>query len=129
MHARIASRAARLLAAFTLVAALLAPAPASAQEEVVGRWEGTITVPQGSLRIVFEIAAGEDGLTTTMYSPDQVPQPIPTGATTFEEGKLLIEVPIAQARYEGTMNDEGIIEGTWFQGPASLPLNLEKAET
>ena len=117
-----------LVALFALLAAV--PASLSAQAEVSGRWEGLLTLPQnqGALTMVFEIEAGEAGLTTTMFSPDQTDQAIPTGTTTFEEGKLVIEIPAIQGRYEGTLNEDGAIEGTWYQGPVSLPLNIEKAD-
>jgi hypothetical protein len=41
--------------------------------------------------VVFEIEEADGGLTTTMYSPDQSPKPIPTGSTTFEDGTPVVE--------------------------------------
>ena len=112
-----------------LAAALFMAAPAAAQSDVAGRWEGTLETPAGNLTVVFEIEQGDDGtLSTTMYSPDQTPQPIPTGETTFEDGTLTITVPGVGGGYEGTLNDDGAVEGTWSQGPNSLPLVLSKAD-
>ena len=114
-----------LIALFALP--VLAAAPAAAQSDVVGRWEGQVTTPGGALTLVLEIEAAEDGtLTTTMYSPDQTPQPIPTGETTFEDGTLVVTVPMIQGRYEGTLTEEGTLDGTWFQGPASLELDMTR---
>ena len=120
-----------LIAALVLLASTaLVPAPAMAQtDDVVGRWEGALSVQGMQLRLVLVIEAGDDGaLTTTMYSPDQLPDPIETGETTFEDGELVVTVPMIQGRYEGTLNEEGGLEGTWSQGPNSLPLNMEKVE-
>ena len=118
----------RVAALFALVLLGTLPGALSAQSDVEGRWEGTLATPQGNLRVVMEIEASDDGLTTTMYSPDQSPTPIPTGSTTFEDGTLVVDVPAVQGGYEGTLNDDGAIEGTWSQGGGSLPLTLEKVE-
>jgi hypothetical protein len=114
---------------FAFATTLLMALPAAAQSDVVGRWEGTLATPQGALTVVFEIEAGEDGaLGTTMYSPDQTPQPIPTGETTFMDGELVVTVPAVQGRYEGSLDEEGAFVGTWSQGPASLELTLSRVE-
>ena len=113
-----------------LALALLGSVPGalSAQSEVVGRWEGVLETPQGNLTVVFEISEADGGLTTTMYSPDQSPNPIPTESTTFENGTLVVDVPVVQGGYEGTVNDDGGIDGTWSQGGGSLPLSITKVE-
>lgn len=111
--------------ALTILAAT-SPLSAQANEDFVGRWEGLIDTPQGSLTIVFEVEASDDGLTATMYSPDQTDQAIPTGETTVMDGAITITVPMIQGRYEGTLAEDGKLDGTWFQGPASLPMELEK---
>ena len=124
----IAHRALRLGALLALVLLGALPGAVSAQSEVVGRWEGVLETPQGNLTVVFEIAEADGGLTTTMYSPDQSPNPIPTQSTTFEDGTLVVDVPMVQGGYEGTLTDDGGIDGTWSQGGGSLPLNIEKVE-
>lgn len=128
MPARTLRSTPLLLALVALLATV--PSALSGQADVAGRWEGLLVLPQGAgaLAIVFEIEEGEEGLVTTMYSPDQTDQAIPTGSTAFEDGRLVVEIPAIQGRFEGTLNDEGEMEGTWYQGPMSLPLTLEKAE-
>ena len=121
-------RAVHLGAVLALVLLGALPGTLSAQSEVVGRWEGALETPQGNLTVVFEIAETDDGLVTTMYSPDQSPNAIPTASTTFDDGTLTVEVPAIQGGYEGTLNADGGIDGTWSQGGGSLPLSIEKVE-
>lgn len=121
-------RLSTLLSALAL-ATLTATAPIAAQsnDDFVGRWEGVLETPQGDLTIVLEIEATDDGLSATMFSPDQTDQPIPTDATTVIDGSITVTVPMIQGRYEGTLTEDGTLDGTWFQGPGSLELDLEKA--
>ena len=59
------------------------------QDEIVGSWIGTLTVPGAELRIVFHITEGEDGtLSATMDSPDQGATGITVSEVTFADGHL-----------------------------------------
>ena len=116
-----------------LALALAAPA-LHAQDapalDPVGRWEGALQLPTGvSLRVVFEVARSDAGeLSSTMYSPDQTDQAIPTGSTTWSDGTLDIRVPVVQGGYVGTAQEDGTIVGDWTQGGGSLPLTLTKVD-
>lgn len=118
-----------LVALLALTPAGLSAQDAPAPEDLVGRWEGSLSTPQGSLRLVFEVAEAEAGLTARMFSPDQTPQAIPVESVSVDEGTVTFAVTAIPggARFEGALNDEGALDGTWFQGPASLPLVLRKA--
>jgi pimeloyl-ACP methyl ester carboxylesterase len=97
----------------------------SFQESIVGTWTGTLEgLP---LRLVFHVSSGEDGgLTTLIDSPDQGATGIPTGSTTFEGGKLVVTVPDLGARYEGTLLDDGAIEGSWSQSGQAIRLRISR---
>lgn len=101
-------------------------------QNLAGAWEGTLTLPNGTLRIVFNVSANADGsLSATMDSPDQGATGIPTSSTEFDSaaGKLIIKIDAIKGAYEGTLDEATYtLNGTWSQGGGSLPLNLEKTE-
>jgi fermentation-respiration switch protein FrsA (DUF1100 family) len=116
-----------------LASGLLSPGALRAQEEfdIAGTWLGTLSVPGQELRIVFNIASVDGGLTATMDSPDQGATGIPTERVTFENGTLVIEVPAVPGggRYQGSVSGDGqSIEGSWSQGTASIPVVLRKVD-
>ncbi|ANM32322.1 hypothetical protein ABI59_17265 [Acidobacteria bacterium Mor1] len=82
------------------------------------------------LRIVFHVGAGDNGLLiTTMDSPDQGAEGIPTGVTRFVDGKLSITVPRIRGTYEGSLAEDGkTIQGTWSQGGVNFDLELKRTE-
>ena len=126
-----ASRAITFLAA--VVAAFAAPGPTHAQvpgraaPPVGGDWLGTLTVPGGSLRIVFHITEANGGLAATMDSPDQGAFGIPTGAVRVAGDSLTIEVPAVAGRYTGQVRGD-TIAGTWSQFGASFPLVVVRTQ-
>jgi dienelactone hydrolase len=110
------------LAALILPVALLAQEP----DSWVGSWRGELNVGQ-VLPLVIHITQGEAGLEATMDSPAQGATGIPVSAVEVEGPRLVLEVQAVQGRYEGTLQDDGSVDGTWTQGPNSLPLVLDRA--
>lgn len=98
--------------------------------EGVGSWEGALTLPSGSLRIVFHVAADDAGnLSSTMDSPDQGATGIPVTSTTFEAGKLTLNASAIGGTYIGTLSEDGqTLSGQWSQGGMSLDLDLTKTD-
>lgn len=110
-----------------LTASVFLPFTAAAQTEaVVGDWTGELTVPGGSLPLVLHLEADGDGLKATMDSPNQGAMGIPVTEASFENGKLTVKVAALSGVYKGELKDDGTLEGTWSQGPATLPLNLKR---
>jgi hypothetical protein len=62
-----------MVAAFVLIAGgTVAAAPP--RQDIGGTWQGTLSVGQQTVRVVFQITKAADGtLTATMYSIDQRP--------------------------------------------------------
>lgn len=111
--------------ALGLLIGLIFPALLSAQN-IEGTWHGKLTLPLGSLNIVFHISQTAEGeYTTTLDSPDQGAKNIKTQSTSFKDSILIIQIPVINASYKGKLNDDRHITGTFTQG-MPLPLNLEK---
>jgi pimeloyl-ACP methyl ester carboxylesterase len=121
---------AKCLVAFAgLVVILFLGCPSTATSEqggIAGTWQGTLSIAETELRIVFKIAKGEGGaLTATMDSPDQGASDIPVDEVSFEAGRLRLELKALQGVYEGKLTG-GAIDGEWTQGEHSFPLKLER---
>ncbi len=124
------------LTCLTAVASVASPMTADVppvhlyQDEIVGSWIGTLTVPGTELRIVFHITEGEDGtLSATMDSPDQGATGITVSEVTFADGHLKLVSAAVNGEFEGDLTADGSrIEGEWRQGGATLPLVLSRTE-
>jgi uncharacterized protein len=95
-------------------------------QDITGSWNGILDVQGTQLRLVFNISKTENTLKATMDSPDQGAKEIPCTAVSFEEGTLKIAVAAAGIKYEGKLENDKAIKGTFMQGGLKLPLNLSK---
>lgn len=95
-------------------------------QDLTGQWNGVLKVPGMQLRLVFNISKTDNGLMTTMDSPDQGAKGIPTTSTTFENLSLKITIANAKIEYEGVLGNDQIIVGTFKQSGQTFPLNLSK---
>ena len=95
-------------------------------QDITGKWNGILKVQGIQLRLVFNIAQTEKGYSATMDSPDQGANGIPVTLINYENQTLKLEVSNAGIQYEGTLNEENVIVGTFKQGGQSFPLNLTK---
>ena len=117
-----------------LIPLALTAVPAGAAEpvqaEFVGTWQGTLTVGQAELTLIFHIEASEDGkLTATMDSPDQGATGIPVTNVTVDGHSVHLELAALAASFKGKLNREkATIDGHWQQGGHSLPLSVQRDE-
>ena len=95
----------------------------SSAQEITGDWYGYLKEFQ--LRIVFHITETEDGLASTMDSPDQGANGIPTTKTLFEDSTLNITAANLGATFSGQLVDDAI-KGTFSQGGMNIPLILTR---
>lgn len=118
----------KVVAVTGLLTGLLFSSSISAQD-ISGTWHGKLTVPTGSLTIVFHINQTEQGTyVTTLDSPDQGANGIKTQSTSFKDSIVTIQIPSIHASYKGKLSSNHTISGTFTQG-MPMPLNLEKGET
>jgi len=95
-------------------------------QNISGKWNGILKVQGTQLRLVFNIVKTDNGYSSTMDSPDQGAKGIPVTQTSFSNSILKLEVSNAGIKYEGTLNKDGVFNGTFKQGGLSLPLILSK---
>ena len=95
-------------------------------QDITGQWNGALKVQGTQLRLVFNISKTDNGVSSTMDSPDQGAKGIPTTTTNFENSILKITIANAKIEYQGTLGKDNIIVGTFKQGGQSFPMNLSK---
>ena len=94
-------------------------------KDFLGTWEGTLEAP--GLRLVLKISNDANGANAILISVDQGGTEIPVSAVEQKDSKLTLVVNMVGGRYEAEINKEGSeLNGTWTQGPNSLPLKLKK---
>lgn len=108
-----------------LLITLLISISLSAQD-ITGQWNGALKVQGTQLRLVFNVTKTDNGISSTMDSPDQGAKGIPTTTTSFENSILKISIASAKIEYEGTLGQDNVIVGTFKQGGQSFPMNLSK---
>jgi len=94
-------------------------------QDIVGQWNGILSVSGINLRLVFHIEKNDDGYTSTLDSPDQGRTGFPVKTTSFDGSKLLLELPSLAAKYEGDLQTDSIV-GTLTQNGMSFPMTLKK---
>lgn len=122
------SSAALLVALVCLL--LTAPARAIETDPAVGVWLGTVDVQVAKLRLGFTVTSGPTGeLAATLNSIDQGNTEVPVASIRRTGDELSLDLPAIAASFRGTIAEKGdSIEGTWKQGPQSLPLVLERVD-
>jgi fermentation-respiration switch protein FrsA (DUF1100 family) len=119
-----------------IAAACLSPMALSAQSSeessLAGIWVGQLKVSAiQSLTIVVNITLDPQGkLGATLDSPDQGAKGIPVASVSIQGDALSLDSPAIKASYAGKLlSGARRIEGTFSQGGASLPLDLEKRDS
>jgi len=109
-----------------------APSPAEmdygqgASYQVQGHWKGALNANGVVLHIVFHVAALPDGsYSATLDSPDQGAAGIPATAVQFTYPSLRMEWNGIDGIFTGKL-ENGRLSGTWRQGKATFPLQLER---
>lgn len=96
-------------------------------QDISGQWNGTLSVPGMSIRLVIHITATTDGYTSTMDSPDQGATGLKVDTTSFEQGELKLTLLQLGATYEGKVKDT-MITGTFTQRGFGFPMKFTRSE-
>lgn len=111
----------------TILVLLIAVVTLSAQD-ITGKWSGKLVVPQGELRVDFNITSAGDGYTSTLDSPDQNAYGIAVDSTIYIAPELTIKVAMLDLVWVGNLVDETTMNGTLTQMGQTLELNMTKQE-
>ena len=103
---------------------VLLSASLSAQD-ITGKWQGNLVLPNGKLKLVVNIEPGVGGYTGTMDSPDEGAKGVPIEKITFNDNNFTFAIPAGDISYKGKL-DNGVIKGTYTQGAYILELNLSR---
>ncbi len=125
----------RVLARLALLAvlAVVGPArPSAAQSppDLAGTWEGAVTVGGGQqVRILFHFRTELGAWSVTWDSPDQGATGLPAGPVTVDGSSVSIDLSVIQGGFDAELAPDGeSMSGTFRQGPASIPLRVERTE-
>lgn len=109
-----------------LVLCLISFAALTAQN-VIGDWEGQIAIQGTELKVIFHVTQGQDGLESTLDSPNQGAFDIEMDETVYQGDTLTIKSNklnlVAALTYD---EDQDELEGQFNQGPLSTSLKLER---
>jgi hypothetical protein len=95
-------------------------------QNITGQWSGVLKIQGTQLRVVFNVSKIDSGYTSTMDSPDQGAKGIPTTKTEFENGTLIISAEKLRMNFEGQLENDTIIKGSFVQNGFTFPLNLTR---
>ncbi|MFD2941240.1 hypothetical protein [Flavobacterium notoginsengisoli] len=95
-------------------------------QDIKGDWKGVLKVPGAELNLVLHITKSENKLTATLDSPDQKALGIPVTSTTFENSTLKFTVDNLTIEYEGVLDKNQTITGTFKQMGQALPLVFKR---
>ncbi|MCP9768400.1 alpha/beta hydrolase [Lacihabitans sp. LS3-19] len=93
-------------------------------QAIEGQWNGVLSVQGTQLRLVFHIKKTGETYVSTMDSPDQGAKDIPVTSTVFDGKKINLEVTNAGIKYEGELDGESKITGTFSQGNFKTAMEL-----
>ena len=105
------------------------PASASAQSPpLAGDWLGTLKIQTMSLRMVFHVSRGSDGVwSATLDSPDQGATGLAVDGVSAEGANVRLSSSLLRGEYVGVMQPgDSVIEGSWSQGGRTFPLPLRR---
>ncbi len=93
-------------------------------QDVTGQWNGAISIQGMQLRIVLHIEKTEKEYAATFDSPDQGAKGIKIDTLTFSDDKLRFVVNKGRIVYEGSLNANKKIVGTFKQAGQWFPLEF-----
>jgi len=97
-------------------------------EKLLGEWNGPLTIPTGSLTVVFRFEKTKEGNFVAFHdSPDQGGKDLPVTEAAFSDGKITLKMKGNNAEFNGKLTGDEMV-GEWTQRGQSLPLTLKKGE-
>jgi Dienelactone hydrolase and related enzymes len=97
-------------------------------QSIEGSWNGQLEVGDNKLRLVINIARQDSLYVGTMDSPDQGAKGIPLSTISFTSPDLSFDISQLGVLYEGKLQADTLIVGTFTQSGVSFPLSLVKGK-
>jgi len=99
------------------------------QKELVGNWEGKLSVQGMTLTLFFHIDYEKTGLVSTMDVPEQGAKGVACEKTEYIGEHLKITIPKIMGKYEADWSkDKNEFVGKWAQGGQEFDLSLRKSD-
>ncbi|RYD57700.1 MAG: alpha/beta fold hydrolase [Sphingobacteriales bacterium] len=95
-----------------------------AQSRLDGDWQGVLKVPGNELHVVFHIKDS----TATMDVIEQKAKGIAASGVIMKGDSVRINVAKLGAFYAGAIKSADLINGSWYQGGAALPMDIERGK-
>lgn len=104
--------------------------PVVAQDALVGTWNGSISIQGQALNINVHFATAEEVLTAKIDIPQQGATGLPLQNVSYEAPKVHFELQAGPglATFDGEMQEDGTISGTFAQAGIQGTFSLTKAE-
>ncbi|WP_167612910.1 alpha/beta hydrolase family protein [Maribellus sediminis] len=114
---------------FALSLTLLFSGYASAQEpDMSGNWSGKITIPGGTLEMIFKISLTNGAYEAKLDVPKQGAANLSVGDVVVTGDSLKIAVPAILGNYAGKIISKDSVSGKWSQSGMSFDVNLNKTD-
>lgn len=94
-------------------------------QDITGKWAGELSLPQGKLPLIVNIAKNGAAYNATMDSPVQGVKDIPVNSITFANNELHMIITAAGFDYKAKF-ENGIFKGTLNQNGNTLPLDMKR---
>jgi uncharacterized protein len=97
------------------------------QEALLGDWSGVIQTPMGPLSFVIHVELKDGKLVASADSPDQGAKGIPIESVIIKDGEVTFKIESIGASYTARfLLGKDVLDGQFKQGPAVLPLIMDK---
>ncbi len=106
----------------------LFPALLHAQDNLVGHWEGTVTLPAKSIPIQVDFDRSDSGWRGTILFPETTAPVYAAKSVTVESARVRInlEMGFSTVSLDGQLSGDSI-EGTFTQGPTKATFKIKKS--
>ncbi len=114
---------------FLFAAIFIFSFPVVFSQNIVGNWNGNITVNGQSIPIVFHFFKDSTAkLNGKWDSPSQKAMNLPCSDVTINGDSIMVGLKIISGFYEGKFMNGDSIAGTWHQGQGQLSLNISRTD-
>ncbi|MDR9415986.1 MAG: alpha/beta fold hydrolase [Gracilimonas sp.] len=99
-----------------------------AQTSILGNWEGAINIQGQQLKVIFNIEGESNNLTGTIDIPQQGAMGLKLTQAEQRADSVFLTFFTGQGngKFEGTFQADSLIRGTYSQGAASFPFEIQK---